>query len=95
MNVFLLQLTDWCLLMRRKASEVEPYADNGSREGSSVPRRGSEGGGALTASTTTHRRKPFMEALYKAIELAAPEALDWTHDILHIDAASRSKARRQ
>ncbi|KAL5113032.1 Formin-like protein 2 [Taenia crassiceps] len=80
-------LTDWCLLMRRKSSDVDVFADGVSRDSPCVPRRGSEG--ILPTSAVTHRRKPFMEALYKAVELAAPEALDWTHDIVHLDAASR------
>uniref|UniRef100_A0A0R3WZ05 NTP_transf_2 domain-containing protein n=1 Tax=Hydatigena taeniaeformis TaxID=6205 RepID=A0A0R3WZ05_HYDTA len=74
-------------LMRRKSSDVDVFADGTSRDSPCVPRRGSEG--VLPTSATIHRRKPFMEALYKAVELTAPEALDWTHDIVHLDAASR------
>lgn len=83
--------------MRRKSSECVVdviTTDSASRESPNVSstRHGSDGVlSAATASATTHRRKPFMEALYKAVELAAPEALDWTHDIVHLDAASRSK----
>ncbi|CDS41380.1 formin [Echinococcus multilocularis] len=80
-------LADWWLLMRRKSIDVDVFADSTSRDSPCVPRRSSEG--VLPTSATTHRRKPFMEALYKAVELVAPEALDWTHDIVHLDAASR------
>lgn len=84
------------MLMRRKSGDVVEIVagDRVSRDSPNVnaPHHGSDGVlGAATASTTTHRRKPFMEALYKAVELAAPEALDWTHDVVHLDAASRSK----
>lgn len=90
------QLADWCLLMRRKSAENE-VPGSGGDGGLSTPRGGSEGptaglavGGV--ANATTHRRKPFMEALYKAVELAAPEALDWTHEIVNLDVAPRSKS---
>ncbi|VDO05197.1 unnamed protein product [Rodentolepis nana] len=88
-------LVDWCLLMRRKSSDCVLDVTTTENVSCDTPNLSSTchlSDGALsatTASNATHRRKPFMEALYKAVELAAPEALDWTHDIVHLDAASR------
>ncbi len=86
--LFPFQLADWCLLMRRKTSELDVVG--GGSDSPCISRRGSEGP-MVIGTSTTHRRKPFMEALYKAVELTAPEALDWTQEIVHLDMASRSK----
>lgn len=81
-----------CVIDALTASAVGAEGVNRDSPNISSTRHGSDGVLTTgTASSTTHRRKPFMEALYKAVELAAPEALDWTHDIVHLDAASRSK----
>ncbi|VDD81308.1 unnamed protein product [Mesocestoides corti] len=81
-------LADWCLLVRRKSGEGD-IADStgGPKDSPCVPQRCSEG--PVFSSVASHRRRPFMEALYKAVELTAPETLDWTHEIVHLDAASR------
>lgn len=73
------------MFMRRSTSKVEGVLDSPRQ-----PRRSTDIPNTSTLFGNTHRAKPFLEALYKAIELNSPETLDWTSDVVYLEAASRS-----